>query len=179
MQVHASNSDPERPGWLEGNDWRSAVQTYIAQNPGARAIDIAGALGCTEAEALSVLSDAVWDIPAADLLKVLAEIRAWGPVLVLVRNRDAVAEVEAPGDGGTVSGDWLNWIDEGYNLHIRVAATHRILALVRPGQRSPTHSFNLVNQAGQVFCRFYVRTPAARTRFLTFCQAYKPKESEA
>ncbi|MEJ2557269.1 MAG: hemin-degrading factor [Anaerolineae bacterium] len=161
------------------SDWRSAVQAYVAENPEARAIDIAAALGCTEGEALSALSEVVWEIPGADLPQLLTEIRAWGPVLVLVRNGDAVAEVEVPGDVGYVNGDWLNWIDEGINLHIRVAATHHILALVRGGKRGPTHSFNLANQAGQVFCRFYTRTPAARARFLTFCHAYTPKARES
>jgi len=178
VKAGPSNRHPKRRGQPGETDWRSAVQGYASENPKARAIDIAGALGCTEAEALSALSEAVWEIPAADLPKILAEISAWGQVLVLVRNRDAVAEVEAPGDGGTVSGDWLNWIDKRYNLHIRVAATHHILALVRPGKRDPTSSFNLVNRAGRVFCRFYTRTPVARERFLTFCAAYAPQEEE-
>jgi putative heme degradation protein len=154
------------------------VQAYASENPRARAIDIASALGCTEAQALSALSDVTWEIPSTDLPKILGEIRAWERVMVLVRNGDAVAEVEVPGDGGSVNGDWLNWIGEGYNLHLRIAATHHILALVRHGKRGPTHSFNLVNQAGQVFCRFYTRTPTARERFLTFCQAYTPKIDE-
>ncbi len=157
----------------EDSDWSGAVQNYLAENPRARAIDIADALGCTEAEVLSVLSDSVWKISKVDLLKVLAEIRTWGDVMVLVRNGDAVAEVEVQAEGGQVSGDWLNWIEAGYNLHIRCAATHHVLALIRPGKRGLTYSFNLVNQAGQVFCRFYTRTPAATARFLTFCQAYQ------
>jgi putative heme iron utilization protein len=160
-------------------DWRSAVQAYVAENPEARAIDIAAALGCTEGEALSALSEVVLEIPGVELSQLLAEIRAWGPVLVLVRNADAIAEAEVPGDVGYLNGDWLNWIDEGINLHIRVAATHHILALVRDGKRGSTHSFNLVNQAGEVFCRFYTRTPAARARFLNFCHAYTPKARES
>lgn len=175
MQADSRLNDSILPQQFEKTGWRDAVQTYVSENPGARAIDIASALGCTEAEALSALSDVVWRIPGADLSKVLSQIRAWGPVLVLVRNGDAVAEVEAPGDGGTVKGDWLNWIDEGYNLHIRIAATQHILALVRPGKRGPTHSFNLVNQAGRVFCRFYARTPTDREHFLAFCEAYASK----
>jgi putative heme iron utilization protein len=175
MKASHNEGDLARLWQRDGADWRSAVQAYVAENPEARAIDIAAVLGCTEGEALSALSDAVWEIPGADLPQLLTEIRAWGPVLVLVRNGDAIAEVEVPGDTGYVHGDWLNWIDEGINLHIRIAATRQILALVRTGKRGPTHSFNLVNQSGQVFCRFYTRTPAARARFLTFCQAYMPK----
>jgi putative heme iron utilization protein len=175
MKASHNEGDLARLWQRDGADWRSAVQAYVAENPEARAIDIAAVLGCTEGEALSALSEVVWKIPGADLPQLLAEIRTWGSVLVLVRNGDAIAEVEVPGDAGYVNGDWLNWIDEGINLHIRVAATHHILALVRGGKRGPTHSFNLVNQAGQVFCRFYTRTPAARARFLAFCHAYTPK----
>lgn len=175
MKAHPGDNGLDHPGQLEVTDWRNAIQTYIAEHPGVRAIDIADALGCTEVEALSALSDVVWEIPGADLPKILSEVRAWGRVLVLVRNGDAVAEVEVLGDGGYVNDDWLNWIDEGINLHIRVAATHHILALVRTGKRGPTHSFNLVNQAGQVFCRFYARSPAAREHFLSFCRAYTPQ----
>jgi putative heme degradation protein len=164
---------------IGGANWRDAVKTFVAQNPRARAIDIAAALGCTEAQALSALSDVAWDIPAADLPQVLSEVRAWERMMVLVRNQDAVAEVEVAGAGGYVNGDWLNWIGEGDNLHIRIGATHQILALVRPGKRGPTHSFNLVNREGLVFCRFYTRSQMDAERFLGFCGTYNIEEEEA
>jgi putative heme iron utilization protein len=163
----SDQTPPEQPAWF------NAVQTYLANHPNARAIDIAQALGCTEADALSLLSDEVWTIPGSALPQVLAEIRNWARVMVLIRNGDAVAEVEAPGDGWYQRGDWLNWIAEGYNLHIRVAATDHILALVRPGKHGPTYSFNLVNQAGQLFCRFYARTSVDQERLVTFCASYQ------
>jgi putative heme degradation protein len=154
-------------------DWPRVVQAYLAEHPKARAIDIAAAVGCTEAYALSFLSEQVWPIPGVDLSRVLAEIRSWARVMALIRNGDAVAEVEVPGHSGYINGDWLNWIDEGYNLHIRVAATDHILALVRQGKRGPTYSFNLVNQVGQVFCRFYARTAPDKSRFEDFCLRYQ------
>lgn len=156
---------------LEEANWRDAVQDFVSQNPRARAIDIANALGCTEAQALSTLSDVAWEILAADLPRVLTEISTWERIMVLVRNQDAVAEVEVPGEGGYVNGDWLNWVGEDYNLHIRIEATLQILALVRSGKRGPTYSFNLVNQEGLVFCRFYTRTQVDSDRFLAFCEA--------
>jgi putative heme iron utilization protein len=160
----------------EEADWRDTVQAFVSQNPKARAIDIAQALGCTEAKALSALSDVAFQIQGADLPQVLNEIRTWERIMMLVRNQDAVAEVEVTGEAGYVSGDWLNWIDKGYNLHIRIRATRQILALVRPGKRGPTHSFNLVNREGLVFCRFYTRNQRDSERFLTFCQAYEPEK---
>jgi putative heme iron utilization protein len=161
----------------EEADQREAVRTFVSQNPKARAIDIAHALGCTEAQALSALSDVAGQIPGVDLPQVLTEIRTWERIMILVRNQDAVAEVEVPGEGGYVSGDWLNWIGEGYNLHIRIGATQQILALVRPGKRGPTHSFNLVNREGLVFCRFYTCTRADSERFLAFCETFARKRS--
>jgi len=158
---------------LNETNSRESVRDFVARNPGARAIDIANALGCTEAQALSALSDIAWEIPAVDLPQVLNEISAWQRTMVLVRNQDAVAEVEVPGAGGQVSGAWLNWIGDGYNLHIRVAATHQILALVRAGKRGPTYSFNLVNREGLVFCRFYTRDHVDSQRFLVFCETYQ------
>jgi putative heme degradation protein len=146
------------------------IHKHIIQNPGVRAIDIATALGCTEAEALTALSNAAWELPANRIPDLLREMAAWGPVMVLIRNADAVAEVEVAADGSYVNGEWLNWIGEPHSLHIRVGATQRILALVRSGKRGPTYSFNLVNRAGQVFCRFYTRTPAAAERFVAFCE---------
>jgi putative heme degradation protein len=148
------------------------VRDYLAQHPGASALDVAGALDITEADALGAMSDTAWEIPAGKIAEVMAEISAWDSVLVLVRNSDGVAEVKVPGRGGYANGDWFNWIGETYNLHIRVSATRRVLALVRPGKRGLTYSLNLVNHAGQVFCRFYTRTPMDTERFLTFCQAY-------
>jgi putative heme degradation protein len=160
-------SNPSQP--LEETKWRDAIQAFVSQNPTARAIDIAQVLGCTEAQALSALSDVAWQIPGADLPQVLAEIRTWERIMVLVRNQDAVAEVEVSGEGGYVSGDWLNWIGEGYNLHIRIGATQQILALIRPGKRGPTYSFNLANRQGLVLCRFYTRTRVDSERFLAYC----------
>ena len=127
--------------------------------------------------ALSTLSDVAWGILAADLPRVLTEISTWERIMVLVRNQDAVAEVEVPGEGGYVNGDWLNWVGEDYNLHIRIEATLQILALVRSGKRGPTYSFNLVNQEGLVFCRFYTRTQVDSDRFLAFCEAYERRGS--
>ncbi len=174
-QVELIHDEPVPTQQPEEADWRDAVQTFVSQNPGARAIDIAYALGCTEAQALSALSDFAWEISAEDLARVLTEISIWERTMVLVRNQDAVAEVEVPGEGGYVSGDWLNWIDEDYNLHLRIGATRQILALVRRGKRGPTHSFNLVNREGRVFCRFYTRNQGDSERFLAFCQAYEPE----
>ncbi len=154
----------------EKSDRQATVQAYLSAHPKARAIDIARATGCTEAEALVFLSEKVWTLPKTEFRRILAEIQRWDRVMVLVRNQDGVAEVEVPGQLGYLNGDWLNWIDPEYNLHIRHAATEQILALIRPGKRGLTYSFNLVNQTGYVFCRFYTRTPAAEERFLSFIE---------
>ena len=144
----------------------------MRRNPGTRAIDIARALGCTEAEALSALSDETWVVSGAHLAHLVSEIHEWGPILVLIRNRDAIAEVEVRGDEGYLRRGWLNWATRGASLHVRSTATDHILALIRSGKHGVSHSFNLVNQDGGVFCRFYTRTAAATTRFLEFCGAY-------
>jgi len=153
-------------------NWHTTVQPYIAGHPRTRAIDVAAATGCTEAFALSLLSDEVWEIPGEALLDVLEEVGKWERVLILVRNGDAIAEVEVRSDSWYIKGDWLNWIEPDYNLHIRAAATGAILALIRAGDHGSSYSFNLVNQAGDVFCRFYARTPAAKERLSHFCAAY-------
>ena len=177
MKADQGAGRPERARRPERSilHYAAAVRSYVSENPKARAIDIAGALGCTEAEALSALSDSGWQISGTELPLVLTEVRAWNRVMVLVRNKDGVAEVEVPGDAGTVKGDWLSWIDTESNLHIRIAATHNILALIRTGKRGRTYSFNLANQEGQVFCRFYTRTRVDEERFLVFCQIDAPK----
>ena len=54
--------NPQRP---EKADWHDAVRDFASQNPKARAIDIANALGCTEAQALSALSEVAWQIQGA------------------------------------------------------------------------------------------------------------------
>lgn len=149
---------------------QTSIESFLVDNPKMSAIDVARELNCSEAEALRVQSQQVWVLPASALDDVMAEVRTWERVMVLVRNTDAVAEIEVPGDAWYRSGDWLNWIDAGYNLHLRVAATTQILGLVREGKNGPTYSFNLVNAAGYVFCRFYARTPAAQHSFEHFCQ---------
>lgn len=154
------------------------IESFIVDNPKMSAIDVARKLGRSEAEVLAARSQQVWELPASALDDVLAEIRTWERVMVLVRNTDAVAEIEVPGDTWYRSGDWLNWINAGYNLHIRVAATAQILGLVREGKNGLTYSFNLVNAAGHVFCRFYTRTPAAQHAFESFCQTWNASVTE-
>ena len=151
---------------------RQAIQDYQVQHPKARAIDIAHELECSESEALAALSTLVFNLPATALTEVLAEIKSWQYVLVLVRNQHAIAELTVPADAWHIKRDWLNWTDVPYNLHINLTATEQILGLVRVGKNGPTHSFNLINQQGDAFCRFYTRTPSAKDRFLTFCQSY-------
>lgn len=162
------------PLWEQGEQqhWPGLVRSYISEHPRARAIEIAAATGCTEAYALALLSDTVWEFSGETLLDVLEEVKAWDRVMVLVRNGEAIAEVEVSSDSWYIKGDWLNWIEPDYNLHIRAAATTTILALIRAGAHGPSYSFNLVNQAGEVFCRFYARTPAARERLPAFCAPY-------
>jgi putative heme degradation protein len=150
---------------------RDQIRAYAAQHPRLRAINLAAALGCTEAEALVALSDSVWQFDPPALEPVLAQVRGWEQVMVLVRNADAIAEVTVPGEAWYRRGDWLNWIADAYNLHVRVAATGQILGLIREGIHGPSYSFNLVNQAGQVFCRMYARTPADKAGFGSFCEA--------
>lgn len=147
-----------------------AIQAYLVRQPQARAIEIAEAIGCAEIAALAALSDEIFELSNRHWSDILTEIGHWEKVMVLVRNREAVAEITAPADSWYIKNEWLNWIDDQYNLHINIAATTQIVGLIRTGRHGPTHSFNLVNQAGQVFCRFYTRTPAAVQRFLAFCR---------
>lgn len=153
-----------------GQACRAAVQAYATTHPNAKAIDIARMLPCTEAEALAGLSQGVYHWSATALPDILADIRTWGQVMVLVRNHSAVAELTVPADQYYVKNNWLNWIDESYNLHLNLQATHHILGLIRPGKTGQTYSFNLVDEPGQVFCRFYARTPQAIDQFLARCQ---------
>ena len=53
-------NDPQTTGQNhEVVDWRQAIQAYLLEHPRARAIDIAAAVGCTEAVALSFLSEQI------------------------------------------------------------------------------------------------------------------------
>lgn len=140
----------------------AAAREYAAAHPRTPAIDIARKIGCTEADAMVAISDSVTELPATALDEALESVRGWGRILALVRNADAVAEIEAPGDGHYVRDGWLNWITDGYNLHVRVAELDCLLALTREGMHGTTHSINLVNARGDVFFRIYAREDAAR-----------------
>lgn len=120
---------------------------------------------------MEALADCGWALPGAAVDDVLAEIDRWDQALVLVRNGDAVAEVDVRGSGWYWTGDWLNWVADGYNLHIRARKTAQILALIRAGRKGPTYSFNFVNSAGSVFWRVYARSDTTRERFVAYCEA--------
>lgn len=147
------------------------IRAYAAQHPGASPTDLAAATGCTEAQALEAIAQVGWALPGASLDDVLAEIGRWDRVLVLVRNRDAVAEVDVRGSDWYWKGDWLNWVTEGDNLHIRARNADRILALIRAGRKGPTYSFNFADCAGRVFWRVYARSAMAREHLVAYCEA--------
>jgi putative heme iron utilization protein len=135
-------------------------------------LDVARALGCTESDAMAAVSDRVAELPAGELESAMERVRGWGQVLALVRNADAVAEIDVPGDGWYIRNGWLNWITDEYNLHIRVANLVRLLGLTREGMHGVTHSLNLVNEAGEVFFRVYARNEAARESFEELCRPH-------
>ena len=160
-------------------DWSDAVRAYASEHPRTPALDIARELGCTETDAMIALSEVVAELPVERLEAVLAGVRGWGQVLALVRNTDAVAEVEVPGDGCYLRNGWLNWITDAYNLHIRVASLARLLALTRPGMHGTTYSLNFVNDRGEIFFRLYARTEEAQERFEELYRPYLPREQPA
>jgi putative heme iron utilization protein len=147
------------------------IRAYAAQHPGASPTDVAAATGSTEALALQALAERGWALSGANLDDVLAEIGSWDRALVLVRNGDAVAEVEVNGGGWYWKGDWLNWVADGHNLHIRARNADAIVALIRSGRNGYTYSFNFADRAGRVFWRVYARSEAARERFIRYCEA--------
>jgi putative heme degradation protein len=148
-----------------------ALRSFLKENPQAAAIDAARATGCTEAEALTAQSVKVVRLRNTTAKLVLDEVRQWDQVLVLIRNADAVAELTVSGYKLILSeGDWLNYLEEGANLHIRISATTEVLGLIRMGKAGLTYSFNLVNETGEVFCRFYALTAKDITAFKAFCQ---------
>lgn len=145
----------------------AALKAVIAQYPRLSAMDLQAKINASEAEIMAAMSNQVIEIPLADLDAVLENLRGWGEVMSLIRNRDAVCELKF--EAGTMyrKGEWLNSIDPIYNLHIRIAAARRMLLLVKANHKGDgqTASLNFANAAGEVFWRVYAQTPAAQARF--------------
>jgi putative heme iron utilization protein len=154
------------------------IKATIAQHPRLSAMDLQAKINASEVEIMAAMSDEVVEIPLAHRDEVLENLRGWGQVMSLIRNRDAVCELKF--EAGTLyrHGEWLNSLDPIYNLHIRIAASQRILLLVKANHKrdGQTRSLNFANAAGELFWRVYAQTPAAQTRFEQLRQNYQPND---
>ncbi|MBE7550882.1 MAG: hypothetical protein HS126_07375 [Anaerolineales bacterium] len=150
------------------------LKSVVQQNPRLSAMDLQAKIAAPEVEIMIAMSDEVVEIPLADLDTVLENVRGWGEVMSLVRNRDAVCELKFPAETLYRTGDWLNSIDPVYNLHIRIAAARRILLLVKANHKrdGQTTSLNFANAAGHVFWRVYAQSEAAQEQFGLLMERY-------
>lgn len=153
----------------------AALKAAIRENPRLSAIDLQAKVTAPEAEIMIAMSDEAVEIPLADLDTLLENLRTWGQVMSLIRNRDAVCELKF--EAGTLyrHNEWLNSIDPAYNLHIRIANTRRILLLVKANHKrdGQTASLNFANEAGHVFWRVYAQSALAREQFEQLWQRYE------
>lgn len=143
------------------------LKDVIRQYPHLSASDLHIRLGAAEVDVMAAMADQAVEVPVAALDKLLEQVRQWGQVLSLIRNQDAVSELKFPASSLYRQGDWLNSIDPAYNLHIRIAATHRILLLIRSNHKrnGRTCSVNFANATGAVFWRVYARSEPDQRSF--------------
>lgn len=152
----------------------TALKQIIRQNPRLSALDLQTKIAAPEVEIMRAMSDHGVEIPLAELDRVLENLRGWGEVMSLVRNRDAVCELKFPAGTLYRTNEWLNSIDPAYNLHIRIAAARRILLLVKANHKrdGQTTSLNFANSAGHVFWRVYAQSAAAQEQFAVLLERY-------
>ncbi|MCL4299716.1 MAG: hypothetical protein KJ077_28530 [Anaerolineae bacterium] len=156
------------------NASQAELKAVIRQNPHLSAIDLQAKIAAPEVEIMIAMSDQAVEIPLADLDTVLDNVRGWGQVMSLVRNRDAVCELKFRAETLYRTGAWLNSIDPAYNLHIRIAATRRMLLLVKANHKrdGQTSSLNFANKAGHVYWRVYAQSEAAQEQFGLLMERY-------
>lgn len=153
----------------------ATIRAAIKENPRLSALDLQAKIAAPEVEIMVAMSDQVVEIPLADLDTVLENMRGWGEVMSLIRNQDAVCELKFPAATLYRHNEWLNSIDPAYNLHIRIAATRRILLLVKANHKrdGQTTSLNFANSAGHVFWRVYAQSAAAQEQFGLLMERYQ------
>lgn len=157
-----------------GNFSPTELRAVIEQNPRLSAVDLQEKVNAPEVEIMIAMSDQAVEIPLAYLDTVLDNVRGWGQVMSLVRNRDAVCELKFPAETLYRTREWLNSIDPAYNLHIRIAAARRMLLLVKANHKrdGQTISLNFANAAGHVFWRVYAQSAAAQEQFGLLMERY-------
>lgn len=150
------------------------IRSAIKDNPRLSALDLQAKIAAPEVEIMAAMSGRAVEIPLADLDAVLENVRGWGEVMSLIRNRDAVCELKFPAETLYRHNEWLNSIDPAYNLHIRIAAAQRILLLVKANHKrdGQTASLNFANSAGHVFWRVYAQSAAAQEQFGQLLKQY-------
>lgn len=150
------------------------LKQIIQQNPRLSALDLRAKIDAPEVEIMIAMSDEAVEIPLADLDTVLENLRTWGEVMSLIRNRDAVCELKFEASTLYRHNEWLNSIDPAYNLHIRIANTRCILLLVKANHKrdGQTASLNFANAAGHVFWRVYAQSLEAQRQFEVLMTQY-------
>jgi putative heme iron utilization protein len=152
-----------------------ALRETIRLYPRLSALDLQAHLNAPEVEIMIAMADQAVEIPLADLDMVLENLRGWGQVMSLIRNRDAVCELQFNAATLYRHHEWLNSIDPAYNLHIRIANTQRILSLVKANHKrdGQTASLNFANAAGHVFWRVYAQSPSTQAQFNGLMKRYQ------
>lgn len=157
--------------------FQEKLREAIRQHPQMSALDLHLRLGVAEVDIMAAMADQAAEVPLADLEPLLEQVRQWGQVLSLIRNQDAVSELKFPADSLRRRGDWLNSIDPAYNLHVRIAATQRIMLLIRSNHKrdGKTCSVNFANRAGAVFWRIYAKSEPDQRSFRGLMKVYSRK----
>ncbi len=151
------------------------LQEIFRQNPTLSPTDLQAKFNVSEAILMLAMANEAGEVPLVELDSLLETIRQWGEVLSLIRNQNAVSELLFQAQTLYRRGDWLNSIDPAYNLHIRIAATRRILLLIRANHRreGKTFSVNFVDASGSVFWRLYARSETDREKFGQLLEMYR------
>lgn len=161
----------------QGNPSQEELKAAIRQHPQLSAMDLHVRLGVAEVDIMEAMADQAAEVPVTDLELLLEQVRQWGQVLSLIRNQDAVSELKFPANTLQRRGDWLNSIEPAYNLHIRIAATQRIMLLIRSNHKrdGKTCSVNFANRAGTVFWRVYAKSEPDQRSFRDLMKVYSRK----
>ncbi len=136
---------------------RTQIQQYKAENPRARLVDIAKALGVSEREAVTAQIEA----GQASALKpdwegILSRVSSIGPVMALTRNAYVVSECRGTYGAPQVNGKMGLVHHDNIDLRLFLQHWDSAFALTLSSPRGPLRSLQFFNAAGRAVHKIFL-----------------------
>ncbi|MCA9772118.1 MAG: hypothetical protein KC466_06895 [Myxococcales bacterium] len=146
----------------------ATLEARLAERPEATFYDLGAELGIPEEHVLRALEGGrIRRATPGDPERLVEDLKSWGRVRVVIRNRAAVAELLTTLGGTTRRGPWWNLHADDFEMHVNLEAVAAVYFIEKPGHKGrATYSVQAFDDAGASIFKVFL-TRAADGNFTT------------